>query len=121
MSNIKKINEKRNRRRLRNRAKIFGTDKRPRLSVFRSNKYTYAQLINDNTGKTLVSSSTYELKKKDKKVDTKTNQAKELGLLIAEKAKKIEIKEVVFNKGSYLYHGRVKAVADGAKDGGLKI
>lgn len=121
MSNIKKTNEKRNRRRLRNRAKIFGTDKRPRLSVFRSNKYTYAQLIDDNTGKTLVSSSTYELGKGSKKVDTKTNQAKALGLSMAEKAKKLEIKEVVFNKGSYLYHGRVKAVAEGAKDGGLKI
>ncbi|MBU4348627.1 50S ribosomal protein L18 [Patescibacteria group bacterium] len=121
MSNIKQINERKNRRRLRNRAKIFGTNKRPRLSVFRSNKYTYVQLINDNTGKTLVSSSTFELNKKTKKTDTKTNQAIAIGLLIAEKAKKLEIKEIVFNKGSYLYHGRVKAVAEGVKEGGLKI
>ncbi len=118
MANIKEKNRKEERRRIRNKAKIFGTAIKPRLSIFRSNLYTYAQLIDDNTGKTLASASTKELGKKKMK---KAEQAKELGMLIAEKAKKANIKEAVFNKGPYLYHGRVKAVADGARDGGIKI
>jgi len=119
MANLKEKNRKEERRRIRNRATIFGTAKKPRLSVFRSNLYTYAQLIDDNAGKTVVSASTKELAKakKGKKVD----QAKELGALIAEKAKKLDIKEAVFNKGPYLYHGRVKALADGAREAGIKI
>lgn len=118
MANIKEKKRKENRRRIRNKAKIFGTASKPRLSIFRSNLYTYAQLIDDNAGKTVASASTRELaKKKIKRVD----QAKELGTLIAEKAKKMNIKEVVFNKGPYLYHGRVKAVAEGAREAGIKI
>ena len=117
MDHIKFQNIKRERRRKRNRAKIFGTAKKPRLSVFRSNKHTYAQLIDDKKGATLVSASTQELKKKG----TKTPQAKSLGELIAQKAKKLDLKQAVFNKGPYLYHGRVKAVAEGAKEAGLKI
>jgi len=118
MANIKEKNRKEERRRIRNKAKFFGTSTKPRLSVFRSNLYTYAQLIDDNAGKTLASASTRELGKKKMK---KTEQAKELGALLSEKAKKLDIKEAIFNKGPYLYHGRVKAVADGVRDGGIKI
>ena len=118
MSKIIEKNRKEERRRIRNRATIFGTATKPRLSVFRSNLYTYAQLIDDNAGKTMVSASTKELKSKKTK---KTDQAKELGVLLAEKAIKLDIKEAVFNKGPYLYHGRVKALADGAREGGIKI
>lgn len=112
---LKKL--KRKWRRKRNRAKISGTSAKPRLSVFRSNKYTYVQLIDDNEGVTLASASTREIKKSG----TKSVQAKLLGELLAEKAKKIGIKQAVFNKGAYLYHGRVKAVAEGARESGLKI
>jgi large subunit ribosomal protein L18 len=118
MANIKEKNRTEERRRIRNKAKIFGTSTKPRLSVFRSNKYTYAQLIDDDARKTLASASTAESSKNKGK---KTETAKALGVLIAEKAKKLNIKEAVFNKGPYLYHGRVKAVADGAREGGLKI
>jgi len=118
MANIKDNNRREERRRIRNKAKIFGTDKKPRLSVFRSNKFTYAQLIDDNAGKTLASASTMELKNKKAK---KVEQSKELGALIAEKAKKLGITTAVFNKGPYLYHGRVQAVADGAREAGIKI
>jgi large subunit ribosomal protein L18 len=104
---------------LRNRAKIFGTAIKPRLSVFRSNKYVSAQLIDDNSGKTLVSASSRELAKTKK--GKKADQSKALGVLIAEKSKKIGIKEVIFSKGPYLYHGRIKALAEGAREAGLKI
>jgi len=103
-------------RRKRNRAKIFGTAEKPRLSVFRSNKHTYAQLIDDTKGVTLVSVSTHSVKKA-----AKFAQAKALGELMAEKAQKAGIKAAVFNKGAYLFHGRVKAVAEGAKEKGLKL
>lgn len=119
MANLREKNRKEERRRIRNRASIFGTATKPRLSVFRSNLYTYAQLIDDNAGKTVVSASTKELAKAKK--GKKTDHAKELGILIAEKAKKLNIKEAVFNKGPYLYHGRVKALADGAREAGIKI
>ena len=102
-------------RKARTRAKIFGTKERPRLSVFRSNKYTYAQLIDDTASKTLFSSST-----QDKK-GAKAEQAKSVGLKLAESAKKGGVKEAVFDRGHYKYHGRVKAVAEGAREGGLKF
>lgn len=120
MVNLREKNRKQERRRLRNRAKIFGTSQRPRFSVFRSNKYTYAQLIDDNAGRTLVSASSRQLVKSEKK-GKKIEEAKALGILIGEKALKLGIKESIFNKGRYLYHGRVKAVADGAREAGLKI
>ncbi len=104
-------------RKNRARAKVFGTSEKPRLSVFRSNKYTYAQLIDDVKGNTIASASTLEIGKKGKKAQL----AKELGTLIAEKAKKAGVKNAVFNRSMYKYHGRVKAVAEGAREGGLKI
>lgn len=118
MNRTKKKNLNQEFRRRRNRGKIFGTAEKPRLSVFRSNRYTYVQLINDETGTTLASASTQELKAgKVKKID----QAKLLGELIAEKAKKAGIAQAIFNKGAYLYHGRVKAVAEGARTKGLNL
>ncbi len=116
---MKKIIEKnrlQERRKIRNRAKIWGTAEMPRLSVFRSNKYISAQLINDDAGKTVLSGSTKNFKAKNK-----TEQSKLLGESLGEKALAIGIKKVVFNKGPYLYHGRVKAVADGARAKGLTL
>lgn len=118
MEKIKNKNLKIKRRKNRNRAKIFGTSGKPRLSLFRSNKYTSAQLIDDASGKTLASASTKEIKLSGK---TKIEKARLLGELIAEKAQKLGIKKAVFNKGPYLYHGRVKAVAEGARSKGLTL
>ena len=99
------------------RKRIKGTADRPRLSVFRSLKGVWLQLIDDNKGKTLVSANYRELEKyKDK-----SDQAKQLGLLIAQKAKKKNITKVVFDRGGYKYHGRIKALAQGARQGGLKF
>lgn len=109
--------QKRYRRHRRVRAKIKGTAEVPRLCVFKSAKHIYAQLINDEKGKTLISASDLEIKKKDKK----TSLAVEVGKLIAQKALEKKIKKVVFDRGSYKYHGRVKALAEGARDGGLKF
>lgn len=106
-------------RKLRVRAKTKGTNEKPRLSVYRSNKFIYAQIIDDQKGKTIVGASEKELAIKDKK--TKTEKSKELGLLIAKKAIAKKVKEVVFDRGSYKYHGRVKQVAEGAREGGLKL
>lgn len=119
MKKIKLKNLRRDRRKNRNRAKIFGTKEKPRLSVFRSNRYTNVQLIDDQSGQTLVFASTRELVKTAKK--NKTEQAYLLGQLIAEKGAKIGIKTAVFNKGPYLYHGRIKAVVEGARTKGLKV
>ncbi|MGC8651233.1 MAG: 50S ribosomal protein L18 [Minisyncoccia bacterium] len=117
MANIKKNKKERRQRRV--RAKIFGTLERPRLSVFRSSLHIYAQLINDQEGKTLISASDLEVKK-DKKT-TKQNIAKEVGQLIAHKAKEKNISQAVFDRGSYKYHGRVKELAEGAREGGLQF
>ncbi len=102
-------------RQARSRAKIFGTSERPRLSVFRSNKFTYAQLIDDSKGHTLAAASTKGEKGK------KSDSAKKLGTAIAEKAKKLGVKVAVFNRSFYRYHGRVKAIAEAAREAGLKI
>ncbi|MDA2921665.1 50S ribosomal protein L18 [Patescibacteria group bacterium AH-259-L07] len=111
---------KRMRRHRRVRAKIYGTKKRPRLCVFRSYKYIYAQLIDDDDGHTLVSANTAGVSSKNKKL-TKTQVSYETGKLLAERAKKKKITSVVFDRGGYKYHGRVKAVADGAREGGLRF
>ena len=96
-----------------------GTENRPRLSVFRSNKEIYAQLIDDNSGKTIAAASS-----RDKDVDakgTKSEAANAVGKAIAEKAKKAGIETVAFDRGGNLYHGRVKSLADGAREAGLKF
>jgi large subunit ribosomal protein L18 len=134
--------QKRLRRHKRVRAKIFGTAKVPRLCVFRSAKHIYAQLIDDERGKTLASASNlkltrqlndkrktrqlHETTQKRTQTDTKVLTRKvaaafEVGKLIAEKAKKLKIEKVVFDRGGYKYHGRVKALAEGAREGGLKF
>ncbi|MCA9916733.1 MAG: 50S ribosomal protein L18 [Anaerolineales bacterium] len=113
-----KVARKRRHRRIRN--KISGTAERPRLNVFRSLDHIYAQVIDDVEGKTLVSASTVdkglrtELAGKPKK-----EQATMVGKVIAERAKAAGISQVLFDRGGYLYHGRIKALADGAREGGL--
>ena len=98
------------------RKKIVGTAERPRLSVFRSNKQIYAQVINDKAGVTLAAASSLGFEKMNK-----TEQAKKVGLLLAEKAKAAGVESVVFDRNGYLYHGRVQSLADGARDGGLNF
>jgi large subunit ribosomal protein L18 len=100
------------------RNKISGTNEKPRLSVFRSNSNIYAQLIDDLKGLTLVSASSQEL---DKVSGTKTDVSKVVGQKLAEKATAKGISQIIFDRGGYLYHGRVKALADGAREGGLKF
>ena len=99
---------------------INGTSEIPRLSVFRSNKQIYAQLIDDDSGNTIVSAGSNEKSILDKKVN-KIEQAKLVGVLIAEKAKKAGVTSVKFDRGGFLYHGRVKSLADGAREKGLKF
>ena len=98
------------------RKNVSGTAERPRLSVFRSNKQSYAQVINDLTGKTLASASSLGLEKLPK-----IEQAKKVGALVAEKAKAAGVEKVVFDRNGYLYHGRVQALADAAREGGLNF
>lgn len=117
-----KKNEARTRRRARVRARVIGTAKRPRLAVFRSAKHIYAQLIDDAAGKTLAAVSDAEVKNvKAEGMDAKTAKAFAAGQTLAEKAKKVGIAAVVFDRGGFTYHGRVKALADGARAGGLEF
>ena len=102
------------------RKTVSGTAERPRMTVFRSNKQIYVQLIDDLAGSTIVSASSREKDLGDDKVN-KTEQAEKVGTLIAEKAKAAGIETVVFDRNGYLYHGRVKALADAARKGGLKF
>lgn len=115
IAKIKKVKIKMRANRV--RAKIKGTAERPRLSVFRSNQHIYAQLINDDIGNTVACASDLETKEKG----SLANKAKAIGALIAKKAKEKKIEEVVFDKGSYKYHGAVKTLADSAREGGLKF
>ncbi|HTP80789.1 MAG TPA: 50S ribosomal protein L18 [Bacteroidota bacterium] len=105
------------------RKKISGTALRPRLTIYRSLKHAYAQIIDDSTGKTLVAASSLskELKEEVKKAGKPVNIFKLVGAVAAKKALSKNIKEVVFDRNGYLYHGRVKAVADGAREAGLKL
>jgi large subunit ribosomal protein L18 len=105
------------------RKKIKGTPERPRLVVFRSAKHAYAQIIDDTTGKTLLSVSTLskDLREDVKQAKTPIARYKLIGVAAAKKALEKNIKEVVFDRSGYLYHGRVKALADGAREGGLKF
>jgi large subunit ribosomal protein L18 len=106
----------RNRRHKRVRGKVSGTAERPRLAVFRSNLGISAQLIDDQAGQTLAAASWQGLTKSK---GSKTDQAKEVGKLLAANAKKAGVETCVFDRGGYLYHGRVKALAEGAREGGL--
>lgn len=110
----------RRRRQKRVRKKIRGTDARPRLCVFRSVKHIYAQVISDERGVTLAEASTLcpELERKGDKIP-KSEAAKKVGLLLAERCKEKNVARVVFDRNGFLYHGRVKALAEGAREGGL--
>jgi large subunit ribosomal protein L18 len=132
MSTAKKL-KSRERTRLRIRKKLIGHTDRPRLSVFRSSKHTYAQLILDEKNATLVAASTlddaviakvkeFTAEAKDSAASTKSVlAAKAVGAVLAAKAKEQGVEAIVFDRGGYLYHGRVKAVADGAREAGLKF
>lgn len=113
-----KKTENKTRRQIRVRSKIRGTEKRPRLSVFKSNRFIYAQLINDEKGQTIVGVSEKYLKDK---LTGKIARAKGVGVLLAKKALDKKIKKVVFDRGSYSYHGRISAIAEGAREGGLEF
>ena len=104
-------------RRSRVRKKVRGTDARPRLSVFRSNKYLYAQVISDETGRTIASATTLQTSGAGVTVE----KAKRLGAEIAEKCKALGVGQVVFDRAGYRYHGRIKALAEAARAGGLKF
>lgn len=116
---MKTKTEKRMQRKIRTGVKIFGTSVRPRLSVFKSNVHIYAQLINDEDEKTIVQASDLKLKKTGKM--TKTEVAQKVGEDIAKSAVAKKIKKVVFDRNGFNYHGRVKALADGARKGGLEF
>jgi large subunit ribosomal protein L18 len=111
--------EARLRRHRRVRGKVRGTAERPRLTVFRSNRGIFAQLVDDDTGKTVAAASWVGLPKSFK--GDKTEQAAEVGKTLAEAAKKAGVEAVVFDRGGYLFHGRVKALAESAREGGLSF
>lgn len=109
-------------RRQRIRRKISGSEARPRLSVFRSTRHIYAQIIDDGQGQTLVAASTLSGELKDKLAGLKKSEAaKEVGRLLAAKAREKGISRVVFDRGGFIYHGRVKAVADSCRENGLEF
>ncbi len=121
MSKVTSKRAKRQRRKKRVRAKVKGTLAIPRLSLFRSNRHVWAQLIDDTNAKTLISASSLEAKEKSKGKMKNVELAYKTGELIANKASEKKIKAVVFDRGGYKYHGIVKAVAEGARRGGLKF
>lgn len=118
----KQKREARVRRHLRVRKKVFGTAECPRLNVYRSNRHLYAQVIDDVKGHTMVSASTVEEDLQTAIADkNKTEQAVEIGKLVAKRALDAGVKQVVFDRGGYQYHGRVKALADAAREAGLEF
>jgi len=122
MSNQKKVALKRRHRKIRQR--LQGTKKRPRLCVFKSNRHIYAQLIDDEQGKVMAAASDVEIKKQKKTDATKNATVKDaeaVGELIAARAVKGKVKQVVFDRGGFLYHGLIKAVAEGARKGKLNF
>lgn len=110
----------RRRRHARVRRKVAGTAERPRLNVFRSLRHIYAQVIDDSTGRTLVSASTLDKELRDQLAELEVHeQAKAVGKAVAERARAQGIEKVVFDRGGYPYHGRIKALAEGSREGGL--
>jgi large subunit ribosomal protein L18 len=120
---IPEISKDRIRRRIhqRLRQRVQGSTERPRLNIYRSLNHIYAQVIDDATGKTLAAASTMHGKKGSKRTGGNVASAKEVGKSIAERAKEKGIKKVVFDRGGYLYHGRIKALADAAREAGLEF
>ena len=121
MINLRKRNDVRQRVHFRIRAKMSGTAVRPRLNVYRSLNHIYTQLIDDANGITIASASTMTPKGTERKAGGNVEAAKEVGKLIAERAQEKGIKKVVFDRGGYLYHGRIKALADAAREAGLEF
>jgi large subunit ribosomal protein L18 len=121
MINVPQRNVIRKRVHERIRAKMTGSAERPRLNVYRSLNHIYTQIIDDATGTTIASASTVSKKGEGKKVGGNVAAAKEVGKLIAERAKEKGVKKVVFDRGGYLYHGRIKALADAAREAGLEF
>ncbi len=117
MNRQKQKNLKRTIRHTRVRSRVSGSAEHPRLAVFKANRHIYAQLIDDQAGKTLAAASSLEVKSKAKKSDI----AKEVGKLVAGKAMAKNIKSVSFDRGGFAYHGRIKALAEGAREGGLEF
>lgn len=117
-SQKKKMHE---RRQLRIRKRLFGTADRPRLTVFRSLKHIQAHLIDDANGRSLLGISSHGLKDQLQNIAGKCDQSREVGKVLAVKAREAGISQVVFDRAGYLYHGRVKALAEGAREGGLKF
>lgn len=120
MSTVKSLTG-RSRRKRRIRKKISGTSECPRMTVFRSNSHIYVQLVDDLTGTTLASASSTEKDQRDAKGNSSKDGAKRIGKVIADRAKAKGIKKVVFDRNGYLYHGRLKALADAARENGLKF
>ncbi len=121
MSGQHNKNERRRIRRYRIRKRVRGSDQRPRLSVFRSSRFIYAQIIDDDNGATLVAASSREPGLPKSEAKGKVGISIEVGKLIAQRAKDKGIAKVAFDRGGYLYHGRVKALADGARAAGLEF
>jgi large subunit ribosomal protein L18 len=111
----------RRRRHRRVRKKVLGAPERPRLAVYRSNRHVYAQLIDDVRGTTLASASTLGAARAPDPAGSPRDRARSVGLELAAKAKKAGIEEAVFDRGGFRFHGRVKAIADGAREGGLRV
>lgn len=120
---VGKIKNSRSRSKIKIRKKVFGVAEKPRLSIYRSLNNIYAQVIDDATGKTLASASSLspEIKEEIKGIKGKTAKSKLVGTLVAKKATENKISTVIFDRNGYRYHGRVKAVAEGAREGGLKF
>lgn len=114
-------NQARQHRKIRIRKKVIGTAEKPRLVVFRSNTHIYAQIVDDMERKTLVSASTLKMSRTDPGVHCNLDGAQKVGQEIARLAKEQNITKVVFDRNGYIYHGRIKAVADGAREGGLEF
>ncbi len=118
----KNVTDPRKRRQRRIRLKITGTPERPRLNVYRSLEHIYAQVIDDVAGRTLASASTVDKAVAEQVAGKKKQeQAAIVGKIVAQRALEAGVQEVVFDRGGYLYHGRIKALADGAREGGLKL
>jgi len=119
----RRSSEARLKRKIRIRKKVFGTPDRPRLTVYRSLKHIYAQLVDDVAGRTLVAASSLskDVQEAKKEIKGKIAVGKIVGVTLAKKALEKKIQKVVFDRNGYLYHGRVKAVADGAREGGLSF
>ncbi len=116
----KRIQRVRNKRKKRVRGKIFGTGERPRLSVFRSSKHIYVQAISDQEGRTLAEASTLQADLRGRVTDLKKQDAaKEVGKLLASRLLDLGVRKAIFDRGPYLFHGRVKALADAAREAGL--